>query len=306
MTGFEQTKFEDTGTFTRLMKHSDRCEGLTNMVIDFAKGAAGIPAFHVSTPAWAKGNSNHTWTGIRTGNRGIDGIFSINSAYPDETDPRAFQGAVAAKVYASGPFGSKEDLTSSFTDSGDLTIEEYKLRDLPDGSDVYLNVINYAIPVTVAGTTYHTGSAVTFRNVGNKTGIVYLVSRNKNNWINPGYLAQIAEPLIFNQDDSVTYLSGSHDPERAGKCSIKIGQLQVKIEAEKSYILSQWKDGRFRDVGTFYSDRTTGNEFVVPLNQRVLYFLHEAGSAPEESDLGKPNLYEGRPFVVLGGNIVEF
>ncbi len=204
---FQQTGFEDFSPTLRLASHVGRCEDQTNELIDYAK-AVGIAGFHMGVSAHAKADGNHTWFGMKvTDSSGASSYFSVNSGYPSDSDPKAFNGLVAAKIRASTPFGKRTDITDKFTHASPLTFSGKDFYSPQDSGSFFLNVLNFGLPVSVAQAPFNNG--VDFGFTGNKTGILYVVSKNQRNWNNPGPLEQVADPFVFEEDGSRVYLNGN-------------------------------------------------------------------------------------------------
>ena len=276
---------------------------------DFDSWLFGIAGFHMGVSAHAKADGNHTWFGMKvTDSSGVPSYFSVNSGYPSDSDPKAFNGLVAAKIRASTPFGKRTDITDKFTHASPLTFSGNDFYSPQDSGSFFLNVLNFGLPVSVAQASFNNG--VDFGLTGNKTGILYVVSKNQRNWNNPGPLEQVIDPFVFEEDGSRVYLNGNPSSVVASydlRKDVLIENVNDLVEkhqsgsvgSEGSCVVRYWdsKKGFWDDSkgqqGKIIVD--AGGEYHVPnisLSSNVLYqaFKNDGNRI-------------GRPFSVINGKL---
>lgn len=306
---FQMTPFEDQSTLGRLHSHTGRCEDCVNAVGDMCK-AVGIPAFHLSTPAWAKANDNHTWIGMKKNDNGKEWNFSVNAGFPDPVDPHAYVGCDAGKVYRKSPWGLQEDVTREFVSATDVRLTREELLRLPTDKDklVALHVINYGLPVAIYGRPVESDGSVSLRQVGNKD-MLYFLAFNRSDWRNITQLDQATNPFVLRTDGSRMEITDQHDPASTKMYDLVGDNMQVQIGEGQTYDLAWWNNGQFVNIGPLYSERLENGTYVLPeanLTEGVIYTASRR-SNPEQPVNRMAVIETGeRPFIVKDGKITRY
>ncbi|MBI4614707.1 MAG: transglutaminase domain-containing protein [Planctomycetes bacterium] len=272
------TGWEDEGALTLLSTHEGRCEDMVNLVLAMLR-AVGLPASHVYTPAWAKGDGNHAWCGVALGEE----FLSFMGCEPRAEPPffRCYMDEiVAAKVYFRSPFATL-DVTSRFGRSCELAVAVG--RDHAE-REVHLDVLNSGGWRTVGGGRVDGEGVARFGPVGCREAILLLVSQNAAGFDASGVRAA-CDPFVLSPDGTVRPLAGRGEPVEA---TLAPGRLAPGRE----YAIAAWTDSRWTIAGRFRSDGE-GGALLSLVPDRVHQVLD--GDRPA-----------ARPFVLEGGSIVFY
>ena len=304
---YVQTTFEDQSQFLGLAMHAGRCEEQVNYGACLVR-AVGAPANEIRVPAWAKGNGNHAWFGtpIRARDGTLEDVLSWMPGDENGDNHDLYKnstgGDVPAKVYMVDPFDNKEDVTRHFTSAKDL-----KLKVAKPETTHYLNVINTGVPVSVAVAKSDADRNLVFKNVGNKDGIVYLISTNPQSWqTSAGSVEQAIAPFVFEEDGSVKMLQTDSDlsDETTQAQTFRMREDADIKNPNQEYRLGTWKGSWWQpvdDASYFKPTPKDGSHVLnVPLAPNRLYhfFIPNAGMAAQSS--------QGRPFIASESEVKRY
>ncbi|MCD4656688.1 MAG: hypothetical protein K8S87_04000 [Planctomycetes bacterium] len=209
--------FEDQGFLSLMLSHEGRCEEMTNFENRLLM-SVGIPAMHVYTPAWARGDGNHAWSGYYKDNKLVGGQKRYTKA---------------AKVYTRNGYGVRKDVTVEFGNVANFTLENLK----PE-TDVFLNVWNHDMWVAVARYKTDEKGILQAKNIGANSNCWLSLSYSHHNYYNENKHEPIVDSfLVINEQ--IEFLKWDDAKKTTVKMVLKSGNLKkdakYKILAYKNH-----------------------------------------------------------------------
>lgn len=285
---FVPTRPEDKGHPLLLAAHKGRCEDETTFLLELT-AAAGLDAFAISAVR-ANANNNHQWAGALTTT-----LLSIMPCEPHPTeDPKREMDRVFGKVYATSPFGRQRDITHYFGPTTDL---EFAVA----GTETYyLNIFNWGRTVTVASATPKDGKLL-FPNVGTKTGVLYTVSSNLQQWA-PSKVQEVIGPFLVDENGVMKQLDGGRYFKGNPALFTLTNEVDEPLERGGEYHVMCWVEGAWKEVQRVtpkQDERGNGMISGIELYQNRLYHLFEEGARFGDGDALRSY---GKPFMTLDGS----